>query len=120
MYTGRDESSILDLLAEHRDYPCHIRAHVAREDKWERAQAFAAAHNRGEVVILSTLPKAEELVRQLGRFTGLDGDSDDLVDAAVAAYDEIAAGTPRIEPATDADEVRGLRPAVRMARRRWT
>jgi hypothetical protein len=37
------ESSILDLLAMHREYPVRVRAVVAREDKWERAQGFAAA-----------------------------------------------------------------------------
>ena len=120
MYTGRDESSILDLLAMHREYPVRVRAVVAREDKWERAQGFAAAWNAGRVSVLVGCRCADELVRQLGRFTGLDGDTDDLVDAAVAAFDEIDVGVFGGQTVTPAEQREALRPAMRAATQRWT
>lgn len=118
MYTARDEQTTLDLLATHHTYPVYVRGVVARTDKWERAQPFAAAWNAGRVLVLSTCRDAMALVRQLENFTGMDGDSDDLVDAAVAAFDEVAGGP--IATSTVADYRTSARPATTAARQRWT
>lgn len=96
MYAGGGESTLVDLLATHRDWPVTIRQVKATADKWDRAQPTAAAWNRGQIKVLNSLRHGDELVRQLQRFTGLDGESDDLVDALVAAFDE-ASGAPVLE-----------------------
>ena len=110
-YTGGGESSIADLLASHGTFPAYLRQVKATEDKWGRAQPFAAAWNSGKVRVLRSLRHAEELVNQLSRFTGLDGDSDDLVDAIVAAFDEAARSTV-LEHSTEHGPPTGLKPAA--------
>lgn len=86
-YAGRDETTLSDLLSGLRD-PVYVRAMPADKDKWARAQAYAAAWNAGLVRVYEGCPHREELLRQHATFTGLDGDSDDLIDACVAAWDE--------------------------------
>lgn len=110
-YTGGGESSLSDLLARHDTYPAHIRQVKATEDKWGRAQPFAAAWNAGKIRVIRSLRHAEDLVGQLQRFTGLDGDSDDLVDAVVAAYDEIG-GETIIRGISKPEERAALKPAA--------
>ena len=85
-HTGRDEQAVLDLFATHRTYPVHIIGIVAKEGKYLRAQDVAAQWNLGRVRVVEGIPYAPELVAQTARFTGIDGDSDDLVDALVSAF----------------------------------
>jgi hypothetical protein len=120
MYVGGAETSLVDLLATHRDYPCIIRAVKATASKWDRAQPLAAAWNAGRVRVLRSLRHADELVSQIGRFTGLDGDADDLVDALVAAFDEIDAGPVTASALHSGSALVAARPARRAARDRWT
>lgn len=120
MYAARDEQAILDMLATHRDFPVYIRCEVARVDKWERAQAFAAAWNAGRVRVCRTARDADALVRQLEQFTGIDGAEDDLVDAAVAAFDELGGGSLIASALHSGPDLATARPAMRAARARWT
>lgn len=85
-HTGRDEQSVLDGLARDRDWPVHVIGIVAKEGKYLRAQACAAQWNLGRVRVVEGIPHASELVAQAARFTGIDGDSDDLIDALVSAF----------------------------------
>ena len=120
MYTGRDESSILDLFATHSTYPVFVHAIVAREDKWERAQPAAAAWNAGKIRILATCRHGEALAKQCRNFTGLDGGEDDLVDALVAAYDEAMSGAMVAEAITPPAQRAETRPVATTMRKRWT
>lgn len=89
MYTGRDESSILDLYAQHKEFPARVDAIVARAPKLERSENFIAAWNAGRVRIVRGIKNALALTAQAKTFTGKKGDADDLIDAATAGYDEI-------------------------------
>lgn len=120
MYAARDEQAILDMLATHRDFPVYIRCEVARVDKWERAQPFAAAWNAGRVRVCRSARDADALVRQLEQFTGIDGAEDDLVDAAVAAFDELGGGSLIASALHSGPDLATARPAMRAARARWT
>ena len=96
-YAGRDETTYSDLLAGLVE-PVYVRVMPADRDKWARAQAYAAAWNAGHVRVYQGCPHYEEIVRQHASFTGLEGDSDDLIDACVAAWDEAQIDTtPRVQ-----------------------
>lgn len=86
-YAGRDETTYSDLLAGLSE-PVHVRVMPADRDKWARAQAYAAAWNAGLVRVYDGCQHRDELLRQHAAFTGLEGDSDDLIDACVAAWDD--------------------------------
>ncbi len=85
-HTGKDEQSILDGLARDREWPVHVLGIVAKEGKYLRAQSCAAQWNLGRVRVVEGIPHATELTAQAARFTGIDGDSDDLIDALVSAF----------------------------------
>lgn len=71
---------------------------VAREDKFSRAIDFAAAWNRGDVLVPANPEDdedgkwLEEFLAEMASFTGVNDKRDDLVDAAVAAFDELQTG----------------------------
>lgn len=92
MYTGRQESPILELLAAIEGTPCYVEPLPAIHDKHQRAQPFALAWNEGRVLVPRTALWASGLVNELASFTGKTGDRDDYVDAAATAYDLAAAG----------------------------
>jgi len=117
MYVGGTESTLVDLLAQQREHPVYVTQRKAEAGKWERAQPFASAWNAGRVRVLKTLRHADELVRQLSRFTGLDGETDDLVDAIVAAFDEIDGGAFVAETASSAAQREQQHPATSARRR---
>lgn len=85
-HTGRDEQSVLDGLARDRDYPTRVIGIVAKEGKYLRSQDTAAQWNLGKIRIVEGIPHADELVTQSARFTGIDGNGDDLIDALVSAF----------------------------------
>jgi phage terminase large subunit-like protein len=120
MYVGGAETSLVDLLATHATHPVRIVAVKAIREKWDRAQAFAAAWNSGRVRVLRTCRHADALVTQLQRFTGAEGAPDDLVDACAAAFDEIDAGPVTASALHSGSALVAARPARRAARDRWT
>lgn len=110
-YAGRDETTYSDLLAHHATTPVHVRVMKADADKWVRAQPYAAAWNGGLVHVLDSCRHRDELLKQHRDFTGIDGNSDDIIDACVAAYDEglalpvvrVTGAAPRTLPMRRAD-----------------
>lgn len=74
--------------------PLTIR--TAKEDKFSRAIDFAAAWNRGAVFVPAYPEDDEdgewlsEFLAEMASFTGVNDKRDDLVDAVVAAFDELA------------------------------
>jgi predicted phage terminase large subunit-like protein len=59
-------------------------------DHFIRAQPFAAAWNRGDVLVPEEAPWLDEFIVEVCRFTGVNDDHDDQVDAAAAAFDQLA------------------------------
>lgn len=110
---GGKEDVIAELMAGLRDSPVPIEVVPAITIKWVAAQPYAASWNVGEVYVLRA-PWTETFVRQHLAFTGKDGDEDDLVDAGIAAFDELAASGPaRID-------LGGERPTAGLKRERYT
>ena len=76
-----------------------LSSHVAREDKFTRAIPFAAAWNRGDVFVPAHPEDDDEgewlteFLAEMASFTGVNDKRDDLVDAAVAAFDELQGGS---------------------------
>lgn len=83
-YIGGTEKGIVDFL---RRDGVHVEALPATADKFTRAQAYAAAWNRGAIRVQRGAPWASALVSEHAAFTGVNDAHDDTVDAAVAAYD---------------------------------
>jgi phage terminase large subunit-like protein len=80
-----------------------LEALPASADKFIRAQNYAAAWNRGEV-LLPEVPEGtdapewlERFVTEHVNFTGVNDLHDDIVDASVAAYDVLATMTDAVE-----------------------
>jgi predicted phage terminase large subunit-like protein len=86
---GGREDVVAELMGELGTCPVAIEAERAVNDKWIRAQSYAAKWNEGGVAVLRA-PWTDDFVREHVGFTGLDGGRDDQVDAAVAAYRALA------------------------------
>jgi predicted phage terminase large subunit-like protein len=81
-YTSTTEEGTADLLG--------IKAELARNDKYVRAQPVAAAWNAGKVRVPVNAPWADAFVSEIVSFTGIKDPQDDQVDALAAAYDVLA------------------------------
>lgn len=80
-----------------------------RGDKFTHAQAFAEAWNDGRVLVPESAPPwLEPFLDELESFIGKDGQEDDQVDAAVAAFDGLVAGTIELDSSMD-QHLPGLR-----------
>lgn len=68
---------------------------IATADKFVRAIPFAAAWNAGKVFVDANMEPQllEEFLAEMASFTGVNDKRDDLVDAAVAAFDELNTGS---------------------------
>lgn len=68
---------------------------IVSRDKYLRAQSWGSTWNAGLVRVLSvekdhaSAEHIDALIAQHNEFTGVDGNADDLVDAAVAAHDDL-------------------------------
>lgn len=83
-YTGGIEKGVADFFIN-RGIP--VKAVPAKEDKFARAQAVAAAWNAGKVRIpADDQPWSRAFLSEVLLFTGLDDPHDDQVDALAAAF----------------------------------
>lgn len=83
-FTGGTEKAVADFFIN-RGVP--VKAEPAKEDKFVRAQAVAAAWNAGRVLVpASHRPWSDVFIAEVLAFTGLDDPHDDQVDALAAAY----------------------------------
>lgn len=83
-YTGGQEKVIADFFIN-RGVP--VKAVTAKDDKFVRSQAVAAAWNAGRVrVPARDASWSAEFLSEVLRFTGLDDPHDDQVDALAAAF----------------------------------
>lgn len=84
-YVGGTEKAIADFFRNSCGVP--INDVPAREDKFVRAQAVAAAWNAGSVLIPSEgSPWVNTFLAEVLSFSGLDDPHDDQVDALAAAF----------------------------------
>ena len=95
-YVATSELGAASLFAEGElGVPVHGR--VAKADKFIRAQRYAAAWNAGKILLPEKAHWLEDFVSEHSSFTGVNDRRDDLVDAAVAAFDELAADTGDVD-----------------------
>lgn len=81
---------------------------TARADKFTRAIGYAAAWNRGEVLVPEEAPWLSRVVAEHASFTGVDGGADDIIDACVAAFDALPAEAEEVKTRVPRVAARGL------------
>lgn len=89
------ESGVADFFnLGGKDAKLNVEVTSARGDKFTRAVDYAAAWNRGEILLpeFSATEDINELAKEHASFTGVDDDNDDTVDAAVAAFEVLRVG----------------------------
>lgn len=98
-YTSTTEKGVADLFDD-GDEAVPVQAVQAKASKLIRAQRYAAAWNAGKVLVPKSAPWLEEFLAQHAAFTGADGGRDDIIDAAVAAFDELEENASNTGPVT--------------------
>lgn len=94
-YVATSELGAASLFAEGASgVPVH--GEVAKADKFIRALRYAAAWNAGKVLLPAKAPWLEDFVSEHAGFTGVNDRRDDLIDAAVAAFDELSGGDGKV------------------------
>lgn len=100
-HTSTTEQGLAALLTS---MGIHVRAELARADKFVRAQPVAARWNAGEILVPGGTEDApawvDPFVRELCSFTGLGDRHDDQVDALSSAFESLrySHGVPYIVP----------------------
>lgn len=90
-YCAGAEVGVADLLADRLERA--IEAIPVQTDKLTRAQPMAADWNDQLIVVPDDRDWVDCFVSEVRDFTGFDGEHDDQVDAAVAAFDSLMAST---------------------------
>lgn len=85
-YTSTTEQGVADLFTD-GSRPVPLEARLAKADKLIRAQRYAEAWNAGDVMVPANAPWLEDFLQEHQDFTGVGDESDDCIDAAVAAFD---------------------------------
>jgi predicted phage terminase large subunit-like protein len=86
-YIGGTEKGIVDFMKREG---VRINDMPASQDKFTRAQAVAAAWNRGDVLIPQNAPWVAPFLSELASFTGVKDRHDDQVDALAGAFSPYA------------------------------
>jgi predicted phage terminase large subunit-like protein len=86
---GGSERGVVDLMAS---LGLKVRATIATQDKYLRAQRTAAAWNSGRLLVPQTAPWLSTFLRELEEFTGTGDEHDDMVDALVSAWEATSTG----------------------------
>lgn len=112
-YAATSELGAGQFMAEGDD-GIPLDARIASADKFVRAIPFAAAWNRGDVLVNADMEPQllEEFLAEMASFTGVNDKRDDLVDAAVAAFDELQGGSDEgplsAPPAVESNPMSGM------------
>jgi predicted phage terminase large subunit-like protein len=85
-YCSGTEKGVADFFKAKPD-PVPLEAVPATADKFARAQPFAAAWNRGDILLPRDAPWVDDFLKELGAFTGVRDKHDDQIDSAAAAFD---------------------------------
>lgn len=103
-YAFGTELGVADMFRD----AVHINALPAQGDKFVRSLGYAAAWNAGKVHLPEKAPWLDQFISEHAGFTGLNDDHDDTVDAAVAAFDELATGAALIAEPVQTGKRTGL------------
>ncbi|MBL8909862.1 MAG: hypothetical protein JNM17_04070 [Archangium sp.] len=88
-YVASSEMGAAELFADGDD-GVPLVGELAKQDKFIRAQRYAAAWNSGRVLVPAKAgPWLDEFLAEHASFTGVNDKRDDFIDAAVAAFDEL-------------------------------
>ena len=90
-YVATSELGAASLFAEGA-HGVPVHGEVAKADKFIRALRYAAAWNAGKVLVPAKASWLEAFIAEHAGFTGVNDKRDDLIDAAVAAFDELSTG----------------------------
>jgi predicted phage terminase large subunit-like protein len=90
-YVATSELGAASLFGE-GEHGVPLVGQVAKADKFIRALRYAAAWNAGKVLLPTSAPWLEEFLSEHASFTGVRDKRDDLIDAAVAAFDLLDTG----------------------------
>lgn len=85
-FTSTTEQGTAALLT---DRGISVESVLASSDKFDRAQAVAAAWNDGRVLLPRDAPWLREFADEVGSFTGGSDKSDDQVDALASAFEGV-------------------------------
>lgn len=94
-YVSGTELGPADFFNEEPGVP--VDAYTVSSDKFVRAMDYAAAWNRGDVLVPESAPWLDEFLDEHKDFTGSGKERDDQVDATTAAFDELYGSGPRGE-----------------------
>jgi predicted phage terminase large subunit-like protein len=106
-YASGTELGTADFFKQHPGVP--LRAMPAKGDKFTRAVRYAAAWADGRVLLPERAPWVEAFVNEHLNFTGINDKHDDIIDASVAAFDELdSVSGEKISSRPLTPKVRGL------------
>lgn len=93
-YCSTTEKGVADLFAKPGPNRVPLVGQLAQGDKFTRALEYAAAWNRGDVLLPEpgapgTKAWLDDLIAEHAGFTGSGTEHDDIVDACVAAFDQL-------------------------------
>jgi predicted phage terminase large subunit-like protein len=94
-YFAGPEKGSADFFRPGVDLGVNLKELPARADKFTRAIACTAAWNRGHVLVPIKAPWLDRFISEIAGFTGVADAHDDVVDALVAAFDELATSAPQ-------------------------
>lgn len=87
-YVATSELGAASFFAD-GEHAVPLRGDVAKADKFIRAMKYAAAWNAGRVLVPQSAPWLNDFLSEHASFTGINDKRDDLIDAAVAAFDQL-------------------------------
>lgn len=90
-YMAGPELGVANFFSD-GDEAVPIEAVPARGDKFTRALNYAAAWNAGRVLVPEDAPWLSDFLEEHASFTGSKDKHDDIIDAAVAAFDLLDGG----------------------------
>ena len=87
-YAAGTERGAADFFTQGDD-GIPLSAMTPNGDKFTRAMGYAAAWNAGRVLVPESAPWVAEFLSEHAGFTGVGDRHDDIIDAAVAAFDQL-------------------------------
>lgn len=100
-YAAGPEKGVGDFLTDASGGSAPVVALAPKGDKFIRAIGYAAAWNAGRIRLPNNSDKCpwlDAFVVEHGAFTGVKDVHDDMIDAAVAAFDELSEGMQSFYP----------------------
>lgn len=106
-YVATSEMGAASFFAE-GEHAVPLKGEIAKADKFIRAMRYAAAWNAGKVMVPASAAWLNDFLAEHASFTGINDKRDDLIDAAVAAFDELQGGETGSAASAPAPRERGM------------